>query len=90
MELQKLLQVIAKLKEEIESDSAKKSLSDVIRESGVIEQIVSLTIAGKDTREVLTKFYETLELEYLDDYELIGNMAESVALSKIDAISKAK
>jgi len=82
--------VIAKLKEEIESDSAKKSLSDVIRESGVIEQIVSLTIAGKDTREVLTKFYETLELEYLDDYELIGNMAESVALSKIDAISKAK
>lgn len=90
MELQKLLQVIAKLNAEIKSDEARQNLSDVIKESGVIEQVVKLTLAGKDTREVMARFFETLETEYLDDYELIGNMAEAVALSKIDALNKAK
>lgn len=66
----------------------KERLLSNIRESGLLEECVAFVKQGKDTRPLFQEFFQIMGEDYLDEYEAIGNMAEAVALKKIDAYSK--
>ena len=88
MELETLLTKIKTLKEEVDSEANREYLITVIKESKILEKAVEFVANGQDTTPLFQKFFETLEMEYLDEYERVGNGAEAVALKAIDAASQ--
>lgn len=84
--------MLNKLLTKIESDTLaikahRDKMSAAIVNSDLIEQLVDLTIEGKETTPLVVKLFADAELEYEDEYNSTAELAEEVAL---DAISKAK
>jgi len=88
VELNSLLTKIKSLKDEVDSDVNREYLLKQIRESKIVEQSVKLVSEGKDTTPLFQKLFEMLESEWLDEYETVGDGAEAVALTSIDAFNK--
>ena len=85
MELDKLLTKIKTLKEEVDAPANQEYLIKQITESKLLEKAVEFVANGQDTTPLFQKFFEALEIEWLDEYERVGNGAEAVALKAIDA-----
>lgn len=88
MELETLLTKIKTLKEEVDAPDNQEYLIKQITESKLLEKAVEFVANGQDTTPLFQKFFETLEIEWIDEYERVGNGAEAVAIKNIDAVNK--
>lgn len=69
----------------MDSPTEKERILDSIQASGILEDCVKFVKQGKDTRPLFQEFFQIMGEDYLDEYHTIGDMAEAVALTKIDA-----
>ena len=84
--------MLQSLLSKIESDTLaikaqREKMSAAIINSDLIEQLVDLTIQGKETTPLMVKLFADAELEYQDEYESIASLSESVALEKVNAVN---
>lgn len=87
MELETLLTKIKTLKEEVDAPANQEYLIKQITESKLLEKAVEFVANGQDTTPLFQKFFEALEIEWLDEYQRVGNGAEAVALKNIESMS---
>lgn len=85
MQLQKLLNRIETLKDRVKKETD-SGITRAIVESGLIERLLEARRNGERFEPILQEFYATLEAEFLDEYNEIGQMAESVAISKVESV----